>query len=311
MIRGKSIIEIDGLTREDIDSILNSATSFIEVLERKVKKVPTLRGNTIANLFFEPSTRTKNSFEIAAKRLSADLINFSASTSSLKKGESIIDTINTILGMKVNLFIIRHSDSGICRLISRLAGVPVINAGDGKHEHPTQALLDIYTIRESFGKLEGLKVAIVGDFLNSRVARSNIKMFKKMGLETTIVSPTMLLPEDEASLGLEIEHSIDEVIREADIIYMLRMQFERQARKFYPSIKEYNKFLSLDTDRFFSLKENSIVMHPGPVNRGIEISEELMDLADSNKEIARKFKIGKQVTNGVAIRMALLYLILG
>ncbi len=310
MLSGKSIIGIDDLKKEDIDLIINSADSFIEVLDRKVKKVPTLRGNTVASLFFEPSTRTKNSFEIAAKRLSADLINFSASSSSLKKGESVIDTINTIMGIKVNLFIIRHPEAGACKLISDFTGMPIINAGDGAHEHPTQALLDLYTIKRNFKKIEGLKVAIVGDIINSRVARSNVKLFKKMGIETTLVSPTMLLPENNEYMGLEIKNSISEVIDKVDVLYMLRMQLERQDRKMYPSIEEYNKFLSLNTSRFFCLKKGCIVMHPGPVNRGIEISEELMDLADKNGEVAKKFKIKQQVTNGVAVRMALLYLIL-
>ncbi|MCJ7728186.1 MAG: aspartate carbamoyltransferase catalytic subunit, partial [Actinobacteria bacterium] len=255
---------------------------------------------------FEPSTRTKTSFEIAAKRLSADIINFSPSTSSLKKGESIIDTIKTILSMKVDLIVIRHSDSGTVKMVDRFVDIPVINAGDGKYQHPTQALLDLYTIKKRFGKFEGLKVAIVGDFLDSRVARSDMNLFEKMGMDVTIVSPTMFLPEDFS--GMKVKHCIDDVIEDADIVYMLRMQFERQDRKFYPSVMEYNRFLTLNMDRLGKMKPGSIVMHPGPVNRGIEITDEVMD---TSGELAEKIVIEEQVTFGVAVRMAILYLILG
>jgi len=306
MLRRKSITDTESLSLEDIELILSNADSFLEVSRRDVKKVPTLRGKTIVNLFFEPSTRTRTSFEIAAKRLSADLINFSSSGSSIKKGESIIDTLKTMLSMKVDLVVIRHSDSGVIKLIDRFINVPVINAGDGKHQHPTQALLDLYTIRKKFGKFEGLKVAIIGDFINSRVARSNVNLFEKMGMEVTIVSPTMLLPEDFSKMN--VRHRIDDVIEESDIIYILRMQFERQNRRFYPSIMEYNRFLSLDSRRLRKMKPGSIIMHPGPVNRGIEITDEVMDATGN---FGGKIIINEQVTYGVAVRMALLYLILG
>jgi aspartate carbamoyltransferase catalytic subunit len=280
------------------------ADTFSEVLERDLKKVPTLRGKTIVNLFYEPSTRTKISFEIAAKRLSADLINFSPNTSSLKKGESEIDTLKTINSMKIDLVIIRHRESGYINFFAKNIAVPVINAGDGKHEHPTQALLDLYTIYKNFKNLEGLKIAIVGDILNSRVARSDIKLFNKMGMDVKIVAPTMLMPLDFSCFNAKIYSNIDEIINEVDILYMLRMQFERQDKKYYPSIKEYNNYLSLNLSRFNKMKENSIIMHPGPVNRDIEISNDLMDMQDI---LADRIKINNQVFNGVAIRMAVLY----
>lgn len=306
MLSKKSILDADSLSLEDIKLILSNADSFLEISRRDVKKVPTLRGKTVINLFFEPSTRTKTSFEIAAKRLSADIINFSPSTSSLKKGESIIDTIKTILSMKVDLIVMRHSDSGTVKMVDRFVDIPVINAGDGKYQHPTQALLDLYTIKKRFGKFEGLKVAIVGDFLDSRVARSDMNLFEKMGMDVTIVSPTMFLPEDFS--GMKVKHCIDDVIEDADIVYMLRMQFERQDRKFYPSVMEYNRFLTLNMDRLGKMKPGSIVMHPGPVNRGIEITDEVVDISG---ELAEKIAIEEQVTFGVAVRMAILYLMLG
>jgi len=306
MLSKKSILDADNLSLEDIKLILSNADSFLEISRRDVKKVPTLRGKTVINLFFEPSTRTKTSFEIAAKRLSADIINFSPSTSSLKKGESIIDTLKTILSMKVDLIVIRHSDSGTVKMVDRFVDIPVINAGDGKHQHPTQALLDLYTIKKRFGKFEGLKAAIVGDFLDSRVARSDMNLFEKMGMDVTIVSPTMFLPEDFS--GMKVKHCIDDIIKDVDIVYMLRMQFERQDRKFYPSVMEYNRFLTLNMDRLGKMKPGSIVMHPGPVNRGIEITDEVMD---TSGELAEKIVIEEQVTFGVAVRMAILYLILG
>ena len=307
MLSTKNVINIEDLKKEDIDLILENADSFYEILSRDLKKVPTLRGKTIINMFFESSTRTRTSFEIAAKRLSADLINFSALTSSLKKGESIIDTIKTIKSMVADLLIIRHSASGIMSFIAKNIDIPIINAGDGKHQHPTQSLLDLYTIKKSFSDIKGLKVAIVGDIVNSRVARPNIKLFKMMGMEVILVSAPMLLPENLDYFGVSAFGNIDDVIEKVDVIYMLRMQFERQERKFYPSIKEYNKFLSLDLGRFKKLKQGAIVMHPGPVNRGVEISDDVMNIEDQYRE---KIKICNQVTNGLAIRMALIYLIL-
>jgi aspartate carbamoyltransferase catalytic subunit len=307
MLNTKNIISIDDLSIDDINLIMENTDSFYEVLGREFKKVPTLRGKTIINLFFESSTRTRTSFEIAAKRLSADLINFSASTSSLKKGESIIDTLKTIQSMMIDLLIMRHSDSGVMNFIANNIDVPLINAGDGKHQHPTQALLDLYTIKKSFKDFKGLKVAITGDILNSRVARSDIKLFKRMGMDVTIVSAPMLLPENLEYFDSNYVYDIDKIIEDIDILYMLRMQFERQDRKYYPSIKEYNRFLSLNMERLKKMKRGSLIMHPGPVNRGIEISENVMN----HGENYGGFKINTQVINGVAVRMALIYLMLG
>lgn len=308
MLSTKNIINIEDLSLDDVNLIMENADTFYEILSRDLKKVPALRGKTIVNMFFESSTRTRTSFEIAAKRLSADLINFSSSTSSLDKGESIIDTLKTMQSMIVDLLVIRHSSSGVMHMIANEIEVPVINAGDGKHQHPTQALLDLYTIKKSFNSLEGLNIAIVGDIINSRVARSDIKLFKKMGMNVSLVSAPMLLPGNLDYFDVETYFQIDEVIEKTDVLYMLRMQLERQDRKYYPSMKEYNNFLSLNIDRLNRLKENSIVMHPGPVNRGIEISEDIMKMQDYYKE---KIKINTQVTNGVAVRMALIYLLLG
>ncbi len=300
----KDILSVNDLNNEQILQILDSSDSFMEVLERDLKKIPVLRGKTIVNLFYEPSTRTKTSFELAAKRLSADVINFSPLNSSLKKGETELDTLRTIIDMKVDLAVIRHSDSGYVKYFAKNVNLPVINAGDGKHEHPTQAFLDLYTIFKHFKQFKDLRVAIVGDVLNSRVARSNILLFKKMGMEVFVVAPSMLLPENMDFFDIKSFKSIDDVIDEVDVLYMLRMQFERQNKKFYPSINEYNRFLTLNKTRFEKIKENSLIMHPGPVNRGIEISSEIMELEEKYPD---KIKIDSQVTNGVAVRMALLY----
>jgi aspartate carbamoyltransferase catalytic subunit len=307
MLSLKNVIDIADLSVDDINLILENADTFNEVLERDLKKVPALRGKTILNLFFESSTRTRISFELAAKRLNADIINFTASSSSMKKGESIIDTIKTIQSMIVDLLIVRHSDSGVMDFISRNTDLPIINAGDGKHQHPTQALLDLYTIKKTFGDFRGLKVSIVGDIINSRVARSDMLLFKKMGMDVTLVSSSMLLPENIDYFGVNVHNSIDDIIETADVLYMLRMQLERQERKYYPSINEYNRFLCLDFKRLQSMKESAIVMHPGPVNRGTEISEAVMNSEDMMKQ---RIKINEQVRNGVAVRMALIYLIL-
>jgi aspartate carbamoyltransferase catalytic subunit len=300
----KDILNLDNFGIEEIKDLLSQSDSFSEILKRDVKKVPALRGKTVINLFFEPSTRTKVSFEIAAKRLSADLINFSSSSSSLKKGETQIDTLKTINAMNVDLVIIRHSDSGYINCLASKIPVPVINAGDGKHEHPTQALLDLYTIYKEFKDIKGLKVGIVGDILNSRVARSDIKLFKKMGMEVTVAAPSMLMPEDFSFFDVKTVSGIDEIISEVDILYMLRMQLERQDKKFYPSVGEYNRFLSLNTQRLGLMKKGSIVMHPGPVNRGIEISDAVMEMENIP---GNRIRINTQVTNGVAVRMAVLY----
>ena len=246
MLSVKNIIDIDDLNIDDIGLILEKADSFSEVLDRDQKKVPVLRSKTVLNLFFEPSTRTRTSFELAAKRLSADIINFSSSTSSLQKGESILDTIKTLRSMIVDLLIVRHSDSGVMNFIAKNIDIPLINAGDGKHQHPTQALLDLYTIKKAFSSFKDIRVAIVGDIINSRVARSNIRLFKRMGMDVSIVSASMLLPEKVDNFGVKVHYDIDEVLKDSDVIYTLRMQFERQGRRFYPSIKEYNRYLTMD-----------------------------------------------------------------
>jgi aspartate carbamoyltransferase catalytic subunit len=305
MLSIKNLITVDELTIEDINLIMETADSFYEVLEREFKKVPTLRGKTILTMFFEPSTRTRNSFDLAAKRLGADTINFSAESSSLKKGESVIDTIKTMQSMIADLLIIRHSDSGVMNFISGYIDIPIINAGDGKHQHPTQSLLDLYTIKRTFGYVEGLKVAMVGDIANSRVARSNSILFNKMGIRTVLVTSSILKPDNVEYFNSEIFSNVNEVLPVCDVIYMLRMQFERQERKFYPSIEEYNEFLGMDEKKFGLMKNSAIIMHPGPVNRGIEISEQLMNLQDNFTD---RIKINEQVKNGLAVRMALIYL---
>lgn len=306
MLSKKSILSVADLTPEQVMKVMDTADSFSDISKREIKKVPTLRGKTVVNLFFEPSTRTRTSFELAAKRLSADMINFTASSSSLSKGESVMDTVRTILAMQVDLLVIRHSHSGAVKMVDDMVEIPVINAGDGKHQHPTQALLDLFTIKERFGKLEGLKIAIAGDLLNSRVARSDIMLFEQMGMDVRLVAPAMLLPEDYSCY--RVENSIDDVIEDIDILYMLRMQFERQDRKLYPSVEEYNRFLSLDGSRIKRMKQDAVVMHPGPVNRGIEIADEVMG---GRKSPYDNVLIEEQVTGGVAVRMALLYHILG
>ncbi len=307
MLSVKNIIDIDDLNIDDIGLILEKADSFSEVLDRDQKKVPVLRSKTVLNLFFEPSTRTRNSFELAAKRLSADIINFSSSTSSLQKGESVLDTIKTLRSMIVDLLIVRHSDSGVMNFITKNIDIPLINAGDGKHQHPTQALLDLYTIKKAFSSFKNIRVAIVGDIINSRVARSNISLFKRMGMDVSIVSASMLLPEKIDNFGVKVHYDIDEVLKDSDVIYTLRMQFERQGRRFYPSIKEYNRYLTMDLSRLKRMKSSAIIMHPGPVNRGVEISEDVMEKQDDLKNI---IKITEQVKNGLAVRMALIYLVM-
>jgi len=306
MLSKKSILDVGDITTEDVMQIMDTADSFTDISKREIKKVPTLRGKTVVNLFFEPSTRTRTSFEVAAKRLSADMINFTASSSSLEKGESIMDTVRTILAMQVDLLVIRHNHSGAVKMVDDMVEIPVINAGDGKHQHPTQALLDLYTIRGRMGKFEGLRVALAGDLLNSRVARSGIALFEKMGMDVSLVAPSMLLPEDFSCF--KVYSCIDDVIEDTDILYMLRMQLERQDRKFYPSVDEYSRFLSLDGDRIKRMKKGAVVMHPGPVNRGIEISDSVMG---GRKSPYDNVLIEEQVTSGVAVRMALLYHILG
>ena len=300
---GKDILGIQDLSAAEIQFILDATGSFKEISTREIKKVPTLRGKTVINLFFEASTRTRTSFEIAAKRLSADAINISASSSSIVKGETLMDTAKNLEAMKPDCIVIRHSASGAPHLLARLMDVPVINAGDGAHEHPTQALLDLFTVREKVGRLAGLKVAIVGDILHSRVARSNIYGFTKMGAEVHLVGPRTMKPVEVERMGIRWHTNLAEVIPEADVIMMLRIQLERQEGGFFPTLREYSRTFGLNAEMLKPAKPGILVMHPGPINRGVEISP---DVADGPFSI-----ILDQVTNGVAVRMALLYLLVG
>jgi len=299
----KDILGIQEMSDSEISLILDTAESFKEVSTREIKKVPTLRGKTVINLFFEASTRTRTSFEIAAKRLSADTINISTSTSSVAKGETLIDTAKNLEAMNPDCIIIRHSASGAPHLLARLMRVPVINAGDGAHEHPTQALLDLFTVREKKGRLAGLNVAIVGDILHSRVARSNIYGFTKMGAEVHLAGPRTMMPAEVEKLGVRWHSNLREVIPQADVIMMLRIQLERQGSGFFPTLREYSRFFGLNLEVLKEAKPEVLVMHPGPMNRGVEISPEVADGPFS--------VILDQVTNGVAVRMALLYLLVG
>jgi aspartate carbamoyltransferase catalytic subunit len=292
---------IKNLTPEDIHLIFKTADSFKEVINRPIKKVPTLRDITIANIFFENSTRTRLSFELAEKRLSADVVNFSASGSSVKKGETLIDTVNNILSMKVDMVVMRHSSPGAADFLSKKVNARVINAGDGTHEHPTQALLDAYSIREKLGSVEGKKVVIVGDILHSRVALSNIYCLQKLGAEVMVCGPTTLIPKYIGDLGVKVSHNLFEALEWCDVANMLRIQLERQDIKYFPSLREYSQQFGLNKEILNSLSKEIVVMHPGPINRGVEITS---DVADSKQSI-----ILQQVENGVAIRMAVIYLL--
>jgi aspartate carbamoyltransferase catalytic subunit len=299
----KDILGIQELSVEEINLILETADSFIEISTREIKKVPTLRGKTIINLFYEASTRTRTSFEIAAKRLSADTINISASTSSVVKGETLIDTAKNLEAMNPDVIVIRHSAAGAPHMLAGLLRQPIINAGDGAHEHPTQALLDMMTIRAKKGGIAGLKVAIVGDIAHSRVARSNIHGLTKMGAAVYVAGPATMIPRDIEKMGVVAHTRIEEAIREADIIMMLRIQTEREKQNLFPSLREYAQYFSLNRKNIGLARKDVLVMHPGPMNRGVEISP---DIADGPHSI-----ILDQVTNGVAVRMALLYLLTG
>jgi aspartate carbamoyltransferase catalytic subunit len=308
-VNRKDLLGIEGLDRQEIVEILDTADSFQEVSSRPIKKVPTLRGKTVINLFFEPSTRTRTSFEIAGKRLSADVVNISMSTSSVSKGETLIDTARTLDAMAADCVVIRHSSSGAPHTIARLTKARIINGGDGAHEHPTQALLDALTIRQHKGRLDGLKVAIVGDVAHSRVARSNIHLLTKFGSHVWLCAAPTLMPVgmeeivcDERSL-LHITNSMDEALENADVIMMLRVQFERMSESFFPSIREYYRYYGLSRQRVDRAKSDVIIMHPGPMNRGVEIAT---DVADGPYSV-----ILEQVAAGVAVRMAILYLLLG
>tara|TARA_B100000674_G_scaffold246725_2_gene203321 strand:+ start:9788 stop:10717 length:930 start_codon:yes stop_codon:yes gene_type:complete len=295
------ILGIKDLTKADIDLIFSTADEFKDVINRPIKKVPTLRDITIANLFFENSTRTKLSFELAEKRLSADVINFSSASSSVKKGETLLDTVNNILSMKVDMVVMRHPNPGAHQFLSRNIDARIVNAGDGAHEHPTQALLDSYSIRENFGDVQGKKVVIVGDILHSRVALSNIYALQKLGAEVMVCGPATLIPKFIGTLGVKVEHNLQKALDWCDVANMLRIQLERQDSKFFPSIREYTMQYGLTMEHLNNLKREIVVMHPGPINRGVEITSEV---ADSEQSI-----ILNQVENGVAIRMAVLYLL--
>ena len=297
----KHLLGIKNLQKEDVDLIFKTADNFKEVINRPIRKVPSLRDITIANLFFENSTRTRLSFELAEKRLSADTLNFSASSSSVKKGETLIDTVNNILAMKVDMIVMRHPDAGASTFLANHIDMPIVNAGDGAHEHPTQALLDAYSIREKYGDVNGKKVVIVGDILHSRVALSNIFCLKMLGAEVKVCGPSTLMPKYIESLGVGYEPDLKTALEWCDVANMLRIQLERQDTKFFPSLKEYSMMYGLNKERLDSLSKQITVMHPGPINRGVEITS---DVADSKQAI-----ILDQVENGVAIRMAVLYLL--
>lgn len=297
------LLGIKDLTKDDITLILDTAATFKEVINRPVKKVPSLRDLTVANLFFEDSTRTRISFELAEKRLSADVINFSASSSSVKKGETLLDTVNNILAMKVDMIVMRHPAPGAPHFLARHISARILNAGDGTHEHPTQALLDAYSMREHLGDLEGKKIAILGDILHSRVALSNIFCLKKLGAEVKVCGPPTLIPKYISSLGVSVDHDIEKTLRWCDAANILRIQLERQDIRYFPSLREYALYFGINKAMLDRLDKPILIMHPGPINRGVEVTS---DVADSEHSI-----ILQQVENGVAVRMAALYLLAG
>lgn len=299
----KNLIGLEYLTKKHIEHILETAASFKEVSSRAVKKVPALRGKTIVNLFFEPSTRTKTSFEIAAKRLSADVLSFEVATSSISKGETIVDTAQNIEAMKVDCFVMRHSIAGAAELVSKNVSAAVINAGDGCHEHPTQALLDLFTVKERIGRIAGLKIAIIGDIMHSRVARSNIWGFGKLGAKVYVCGPPTIIPSQIEHMGAAVTYDIEEALRDADVVYILRLQKERQKENFLSSLKEYSMFYGIDGTKYGMIKKDAIIMHPGPMNRGVEIKSEITEKKNA--------VILNQVTNGIAVRMSVLYLTIG
>ncbi len=300
-LQSRHLLGLHGMSKADIQLILDTAMSFREVLERPIKKVPPLTGKTIANMFFENSTRTRFSFELAERRLSADVLGFQSSSTSVSKGETLKDTARNIEAMKVDMVVMRHSASGAPHYLSQVINANVINAGDGSHEHPTQALLDMYTIREKFGKLEGLHVGIVGDIAHSRVARSNIYGLKTMGAKVSVCGPATLIPKEIEQLGVEVYHHIDDLLPQVDVLNVLRIQLERDAGRLFPSIREYHNYYGITRQRLDRAKRAVTIMHPGPINRDVEISA---DVADSEHSL-----ILQQVLNGVAIRMAVLYLL--
>jgi aspartate carbamoyltransferase catalytic subunit len=297
----KHLLGIKGLSEESIQQIFETADNFKQLLNSPVKKTPSLRDFTVANLFFENSTRTRVSFELAEKRLGADIVNFSSSTSSVKKGETLIDTVNNILSMKVDMLVMRHPAPGACMFLARHVNAQIVNAGDGTHEHPTQALLDAYSIREKLGSVYGKKVVIVGDVLHSRVALSNIFCLQKLGADVMVCGPKTLIPRHIAELGVKVEHNLVNALQWCDVANMLRIQLERQDIKYFPSLREYSMQFGLNQSILNQLDKEIVIMHPGPINRGVEISSEV---ADGNNSI-----ILQQVENGVAVRMAVLYLL--
>ena len=297
----KDLLGLDDLSPREIMHLLDTAESFKEVSTRSIKKVPALRGKIVAVLFFEDSTRTRMSFELAASRLSADTLLLTSSGSSVSKGETTLDTVRNIEAMGVDVFVMRHAQSGAPHLVAQQVAASIVNAGDGPHEHPTQALLDIFTIRQRLGHIHGLRVAIVGDIAHSRVARSNIIGLRKLGAEVVVVGPPTLVPAAITSMGCSIAHSLDEVLGEVDVINMLRIQFERFGSGLFPSLREYHKLYGMDAERLGRCKPDVLIMHPGPINRGVEITSEVADGPNSC--------ILQQVTNGLAVRMAVLYLV--
>ncbi|MHB8049670.1 MAG: aspartate carbamoyltransferase catalytic subunit [Coriobacteriia bacterium] len=302
-LSAKHIMTMDDLALEDVNLILDTAESFAEVNQRRIKKLPTLRGRTIVNLFFEPSTRTRMSFEIASKRLSADGVNFTASSSATVKGETLRDTAKTLAAMACDMVIVRHKYAGAPQMLAEVMDCPIVNGGDGVHQHPTQALLDLYTMRQSLGKLEGLRVGIVGDVCHSRVAGSLVPALNKVGATPVIIGPPTLMPARPDVLGAEVAYDLDEVLPTLDVAYLLRVQFERAERMPFPSNREYATLYGMNAARLAKLPSHAVVMHPGPMNRGVEISA---DVADSPRSL-----ILDQVESGVAVRMAIMYLLLG
>ena len=300
-LSSRHLLGLKDVPKEDIQLILDTATTFREILERPIKKVPTLQGKTVVNLFYESSTRTRISFELAEKRLSADSVNFAVSGSSVSKGETLKDTVRNIEAMKVDMIVVRHAAAGVPLMLTKLSDSNIINAGDGIHEHPTQALLDMYSIREKLGKIEGLKICIVGDVAHSRVALSNIYGLKTMGAKVSVCGPSTMIPKYLDELGVEVILDIDEAIQENDVLNVLRIQLERKAREYFPSIREYAKYFGIDKARLEKNGKDILILHPGPINRGVELSS---DVADGTSQI-----ILQQVTNGVAVRMAVLYLL--
>lgn len=300
-LSSRHLLGLQGVPKEDIQLILDTASTFREILDRPIKRVPTLQGKTIVNLFYENSTRTRISFELAEKRLSADSVNFSVGQSSISKGETLKDTIKNIEAMKVDIVVVRHSAAGVPNFLSRICKSNIINAGDGIHEHPTQALLDMYSIREKFGKLVGLKVCIVGDVAHSRVAMSNIFGLKTIGAQVSVCGPSTMIPKFIEDMEVNVIHNIDEAIQENDVLNVLRIQLERKAREYFPSIREYANYFGITQERLEKNGKDILILHPGPINRGVELSSEV---ADGLNQI-----ILQQVTNGVAVRMAVLYLL--